>query len=128
MHALRSPRRSTRPARSLWLALLCALSLLGLQGLGQWHGIAHAAKAGTMSTAGGGTILTTVASSDLWGHAIGDADCHVFDHLSHDHGLVAAPAVACDQLADNAPALPVRAGAELAARFKRGARGPPSIS
>lgn len=125
MHARLSPRRSARPARSLWLALLCALSLLGLQGLGQWHGIAHAAKAGTFSTAGG---VATVASSDFWGHAIGDADCHVFDHLSHDDWLAAAQAVACDKLADSAPAAPALAGADLAARFKRGARGPPSIS
>lgn len=125
MHAPPSPRRSTRPARSLWLALLCALSLLGLQGLGQWHGIAHAVKAGTFSTAGG---VATVASSDFWGHAIGDADCHVFDHLSHDDWLAAAQAVSCDKLIDRAPAAPALAGADLAARFKRGARGPPPIS
>lgn len=115
--------RAHPASRRFWLALLCALCLLGLQSLGQWHGIAHAAKAGTNTAAVG-----LASPSDLWGHAIGDADCHVFDHLSHDHWLAAAQTVACDRLADVASAAPALAGAELAARFKRGARGPPAIS
>lgn len=115
-----------RLVKMTWLAWLCALCLLGMQGLGQMHGIAHG---GSLQT----TLTTTLSSaatdsvkvSDGWGHHSGDADCHVFDHLSHDQFLASQTALDCAAVAHLQPTTPIWAGAELAARWKRGARAPP---
>lgn len=124
--------RPRRPLRSGGLAWLCALCLLAMQALGLWHGIAHGGAA-----SGPATIWSQARSSapsaalptasDGWGHQSGDADCHVFDHLSHEQWLQGSLALDCAALAHLIPTAPIWAGAELAARWKRGARAPPSL-
>jgi|SRR6218665_2028974 len=129
----RLPRLSglSRPsARQFWLALLCALCLLSIQGLGHWHGIAHGGAAGELPAQlsqldGSGH---KAGSPDGWGHQSGDADCHVFDHVSHEQWLIGAASLAIAALAHHLPSTPALAGAELAARWKRGARAPPLLA
>lgn len=113
-----------RLVRMTWLAWLCALCLLGMQGLGQLHGIAHGvALQNTLSSAATGAAK--MAASGGWGHQSGDADCHVFDHLSQGQFLASQTAFDGAAMAPLQAAAPVWAGAELAARWKRSARAPP---
>ncbi|MDN3920571.1 hypothetical protein [Roseateles violae] len=122
MRALRSQPR--HPARQFWLAWLCALALLASQGLGHWHRIAHGARLGNVAALSG-VVLKSV---DGWGHQSGDADCHLFDQLSHDQLLSdsGAPACLAGVAIEAGAALPADAAA--AARWKRGARGPPVLA
>jgi len=106
--------------RQLWLAWLCALCLLGAQGLGHWHRIAH----GGSQLLGQGSAQK-VAAADGWGHQGGSADCHLFDQLSHDQALSGAAMPACAAIQHLGPVAAVPADAAAASRWKRGARGPP---
>jgi len=127
MNRLPSLRKPS--ARQFWLALLCALCLLGIQGLGHWHGIAHGGQPVLQSPLDTGLDTAhKLSSSDGWGHQSGDADCHVFDHVSHEHWLIGAASLAIAALAHHLPSAPSLAGAELAARWKRGARAPPLLA
>ena len=134
----RSPSLPSKPrlVRMTWLAWLCALCLLGMQGLGQLHGIAHGVSLqNTLSSAATGAVTMTVevmakvtakvAVSGGWGHQSGDADCHVFDHLSQGQFLASQTALDGAAVAPLQAAAPVWAGAELVARWKRSARAPP---
>lgn len=111
-------------SRRFWLACLCALALLGLQGVGQWHRLAHGAGLGgtpLLSTA----LASPAAFSDVWGHHSGDASCQLFDHLCDGQALtgpaltIGPPPPPCT-VSWPAPARP-----DLAVHWKRGARGPP---
>ena len=101
-------------ARQIWLAWLCALCLLGFQGVGHWHRIAHA---------GGASSSLDKASS--WGHQSGDADCKLFDQLSHELGPGRTAAVLGAAPVQLAAADTVSIRIDTAALWKRGARGPP---
>ena len=109
------PRKSSQ----FWLAWLCALCLLGFQGLGHWHRIAHAAPPTQVAAA--------TAGDSSWGHQSGDVDCHLFDQLSQDHVLNASGACATSAQVHLSPIAPLRAGADTAVHWKRGARGPPTL-
>lgn len=119
----------------LWHQRLAALALgalLGLQGIGLWHGIAHALP-GAQQTAG------TAASSAAhfaahganghhghWGHSAGDLACELLDHLAQATPLAAAPlALASPPLPAAAPDTPAPAGraADTPSAFL--ARAPP---
>ena len=119
MHASHAHARTRR----FWLALACALCLLGFQGVGHWHRVAHiAGLAGvplTLNPAG------ALVKADVWGHQSGDADCHLFDQLSHDHAPGSAALPACAAIDPVLPVAQVLASADTAAHWKRGARGPP---
>lgn len=108
--------RRPQQARQIWLAWLCALCLLGFQGLGHWHRIAHAGVPGTAAS------VDKVAS---WGHQSGDTDCKLFDQLSHDLGPGSAGAVIGVSPVQLAAADTVSIRTDTAALWKRGARGPP---
>ena len=110
---MKTTAQRPQQARQIWLAWLCALCLLGFQGVGHWHRIAHA----------GGQ--STLAKADIWGHQSGDADCKLFDQLSHDLGPGSAAAVICTAPVQLATAGTVSIRIDTAALWKRGARGPP---
>lgn len=100
---------------------LCALALLGFQLMGHWHRVAHAP--GLLSP----QQVEKVAKT--WGHSSGDEDCRLFDQLSHDPGYSThqLPVCAMPLQMERAEAV-LPAGADSAAHWKRGARGPPAIS
>lgn len=111
--ACRSPQ-----SRQFWLAWLCALCLLGFQGVGHWHRIAHA---GGLAGLEGQTEKT----SSNWGHQSGDAGCHLFDQLGHDQAPTASVGMACAVQSPLQPGATNCPRAFLAACWKRSARGPP---
>ncbi|MBT9455119.1 MAG: hypothetical protein IV097_00715 [Burkholderiaceae bacterium] len=80
MMSSRRPRHRTQPSW-LWALLLCA-ALLGSQGLGLAHRVAHA-QAGTAS------LKAVQAAGDLAGHAENSIQCQLFDQLCHGDGLTA---------------------------------------
>ncbi|MDT8998712.1 hypothetical protein RQP53_05455 [Paucibacter sp. APW11] len=64
--------------RRFWLALLFAVSMLGLQGLGQWHRVLHPHGSATLT------------AKFVLGHEAGSADCQLFDHIAQGDGLCSA--------------------------------------
>lgn len=114
----RSPRMSSHalaPWRrwSLWLVLSL---LLSLQGLGQWHRIAHAQ---------GAPAEQSHPHSDDWGHAAGGLDCQQLDHQAHDGAPPrAAPLLLAAHRAET-PGRAERAAQHAAPRWARSARAPP---
>ena len=60
-----------------------------------------------------------------WGHQSGDADCKLFDQLSHELGPGSAITAACAAPVQLATLDAVSIRADTAALWKRGARGPP---
>jgi hypothetical protein len=74
------------------------LVLLGAQGIGLWHRLAHdhhGAAATTSATATATETATATATATTFGHAEGDLQaCRAFDHLAlADIWSVAAPAL-----------------------------------
>lgn len=110
----------TRP----WHRRLVALALgalLGLQGLGLWHGMAHALPAPLQ-----GVQAAAHTPGDPWGHAAGDLACELLDHLAQATPLAAAPvALAAAPWPAAAPGAPAPAGraADTPSAFL--ARAPP---
>lgn len=117
----------SRSPRANWLAWLCVACLLAVQSLGHWHGIAHGSKllGLVVPVSQAEAEAPSARITDGWGHHSGDADCHVFDQLSHHQGLSSSSTLACVVASHVQSAAPIWAGAELAARWKRGARAPP---
>lgn len=97
------------------LAWLCALCLLGFQAAGHWHRIAHA----------GGLSGHSSAADIGWGHHSGDAECHLFDQLGQGDGPTARERPLCGPQSHVVPTSASCTLADLAACWKRGARGPP---
>ena len=112
-HSLKTTAHRSQQIRQIWLAWLCALCLLGFQGVGHWHRIAHAGGQSTFDKA------------TAWGHHSGDADCKLFDQLSHDMGPGSAAIGACSASVQLSATDPVSIRIDSAALWKRGARGPP---
>ncbi|MBQ0930239.1 hypothetical protein [Ideonella alba] len=122
----------------VWHQRLVALALgalLGLQGIGLWHGIAHALP-GAQQTAG--TAASSAAhfaahgakghwgQSGHWGHSAGDLACELLDHLAQATPLAtAAMVVAPPTLLAAAPvvAAPTGRAADTPSAFL--ARAPP---
>ncbi|MDC8786932.1 hypothetical protein [Roseateles koreensis] len=126
-------RHQPQASRQFWLALLCAFCLLGAQGLGLWHRVAHAAvlsldAAERVDELAGDKSLTPkgmAPQANLWGHQAGDAFCQLFDHMVHDHMPGADAVVTPPSSAVLAHAMPAYINASPAVFWKRGARGPP---
>ena len=116
---MKTSNHRPQQARQVWLAWLCALCLLGFQGVGHWHRIAHAG--------GQSTIETLENKASGWGHQSGDADCKLFDQLSHDLGPSSTAAVFCAAPVQLAATDVVNIRIDTAAQWKRGARGPPDL-
>ncbi|WP_124453628.1 hypothetical protein [Paucibacter sp. KBW04] len=111
------------------LALLCALCLLSMQALGQWHRVVHGnapVAILALHQAGAKAGSSSWTDTGFWGHQAGDAACHLLDQLGQ-HQL---PTAGCElgllQMGrgDVPGLLPASAAAQLF--WKRGARGPPS--
>jgi len=113
---LKTSARRPQKARQIWLAWLCALSLLAFHGIGHWHRIAHA---------DGQNTVGPVDKAADWGHQSGGADCKLFDQVSHDLGPGRSANIACAAPVQLATADIVNIRLDSAARWKRGARGPP---
>lgn len=114
-------------SRRFWLACLCVLALLGLQGVGQWHRLAHGAGLG------GTPVLNTAlaspdAFSDVWGHHSGDASCQLFEHLCDGHALTGPALTVHLPPPPRAVSWPAPARIDLATQWKYCARGPPTSS
>jgi hypothetical protein len=105
-----------------WHQRLVALALgalLGLQGIGLWHGIAHALP-------GAQQAAPAHASGDAWGHRAGDLACELLDHLAQASPLATpATVLALAPLPAAAPTAPAPAGraADTPSAFL--ARAPP---
>ena len=112
-------------ARQIWLAWLCALCLLGFQGVGHWHRIAHAGGVSSIGNSIGTSTIGSVEKTAVWGHQSGDADCKLFDQLSHELGPGSTSAVVGAASVQLATADTVSIRIDTAALWKRGARGPP---
>ena len=106
----------------LWCQRLAALALgalLGLQGIGLWHGVSHALPGGPQAVAGH-------HGSDAWGHRAGDLACDLLDHLAQATPLAAAPAsLAPPPLLAAVPLAPAPAGRAADAPSAFLARAPP---
>lgn len=91
--------RARRPARSHrpWLAFALALALLFAQGLGSVHRALHGAAAEASS--GHALVAAPHVDDDhrSFGHAPGDAQCRLLDHLAI--GDAATPALPAAVLA-----------------------------
>ncbi|MDL5034490.1 hypothetical protein QRD43_21480 [Pelomonas sp. APW6] len=124
--------RAARPDRQRWggwpLHVWLALCLLLAQGLGQGHRIAHQGARLAASAVLAGAMPAEATATDGWGHAIGSADCQLFDHLAqadqagapdHPHALLSR-VVEC-------PGAPAAASAALP-RPCACARGPPVLA
>ncbi len=130
---LRSPRpqaRASAQSAKLWLALLCLLSLLSMQSLGQWHRLVHgnapAAIVALHKAAPAAGTTASMLDAGFWGHQAGDAACHLLDQLGQ-HQL---PTAGCElgllQMgAVDVPNLQVLSAATQLL-WRRGARGPPA--
>ena len=79
-------RRVARPGHWRWggwpFHVWLALCLLLAQGLGQGHRIAHQGARLAASTVLAGALPAEATGTDGWGHALGSADCQLFDHLA----------------------------------------------
>ncbi len=114
-------------SRRFWLACLCALALLGLQGLGQWHRLAHGAGLGGPPAFALNTgHASPAALADIWGHHSGDASCQLFDHLCDGQALAGPAAAIVGPASPCVVSWPAPARLDLAVHWKRGPRGPPT--
>lgn len=106
----------------LWHQRLAALALgalLGLQGIGLWHGVAHALPGASQAAA-------SHSADEAWGHHAGDLACELLDHLAQATPLAtAATTLAPPALPAAAPIAPAPAGraADTPSAFL--ARAPP---
>ena len=121
------PGRKFSKTGQFWLAWTCALLLLGMQSLGHWHRISHAAGLVDVprTVANASSFAGSAAFSDSWGHRIGDVYCQLFDHLCDEHALTGEALQAGAAPQPPLAVLPAGAGADLALRWKHRARGPP---
>lgn len=123
--------RRSRTARSRlpgWgLHLWLALCLLLAQSLGQGHRLAHQSLRLAAATPPA-AVSTDAASTDSWGHALGSAECQLFDHLAQvDQASTPDHSDALLVLAASCPiALALRSA--TATRPSPSARGPPVLA
>jgi len=106
-----------------WLVAVLLCVLLGAQGLGHLHRIAHAGHGqGHSHSHSHGPAEHDEAG---WGHAADGAECRLHDQLGQDLGLAFARILVADALPQAQPApLQIRSAA-LSSRWQRGARAPP---
>lgn len=116
----RRPRSSL--LRAQWLAWCCAISLLALQGLGQWHRTLH------MPVLAKTVQLASPVAGESLGHKIGSADCQLFDQFTQFDLLCAGAAPALVLAAPAVAATPVPAASPLQRHWSRAARGPPALA
>jgi predicted ABC-type transport system involved in lysophospholipase L1 biosynthesis ATPase subunit len=113
-----------------WVVRLVVASLLLVQSLGVLHNVAH--RAGQPARVGESVSATSAhgyaVASLFAGHQSGDAECRLFDQLSHGD-LASLPALAIQ--ADFSPALAhakAPAGHLPAPTRSYSARGPPALA
>lgn len=105
-----------------WLVAVLLCVLLGAQGLGHLHRIAHAGHSQSHSHG------PTEHDEAGWGHAADGAECRLHDQLGQDLGLAFARALVADTRPQVQPAPLQPRSAALSARWQRGARAPPSAA
>lgn len=124
--------RAARPGRLRWggwpLHAWLALCLLLAQGLGQGHRIAHQGARLAASAVLAGAMPAEATGTDGWGHALGSADCQLFDHLAQaDQACAPDHPQALLALAGEGSGLPAPASAAVS-RPGACARGPPVLA
>lgn len=140
----RSSQTSARSAPALrwplaqaWRVWALLALMLAFQGLGQSHRVLHSAgfaralvPLASLAPASAVSDAQTarMTSGEGWGHTRGELICLLLDQLSHDHAPLALPAVALQDAVFARPDAAPVASLHLAARWKRAARGPPSLA
>jgi hypothetical protein len=111
-------------SRQFWLAWLCAVCMLGFQGLGQVHRVIHSKAVVSIAPSIGHPVFASESSAG-WGHQSGDAVCLLLDQLGADQMPATEPSALthADLACDGASTRALRV--DTAQHWKRGARGPP---
>lgn len=125
-------RRAAPAARLPWggwpLHAWLALCLLLAQGLGQGHRIAHHGARLAATAVLAGAMPAEASATDGWGHALGSADCQLFDHLAQaDQAGAPDNPQALLSLAGGCPRAPAPASAPAVEPCPC-ARGPPVLA
>ncbi|WP_397534847.1 hypothetical protein [Roseateles sp.] len=107
-----------------WLVAVLLCVLLGAQGLGHLHRLAH----GGHSQSHTHSHAPTEHDDAGWGHAADAAECRLHDQLGQDLGPAFAHSLVADALPKAQPASPQARSASLSSRWQRGARAPPSAA
>jgi hypothetical protein len=120
-------RRDIAAPRPAWLwALLLCLAMLGSQGLGLLHRVAHPQAGQAMAWLQAGTPAAAFTADSFAGHQENSAQCRLFDQLCQADGLSTASFGFTAAAPQGLPATAALPSASLAPLWRARARGPPA--